>query len=88
VKTVNPRERGRSQIAYAIRSRQRGDVQQQARSTIFRRKRWRNHERAIAAHVRPACSGATAGEPSALFTIFSASLRIAFRWVWLLKLSA
>src|SRR5271155_5234955 len=69
VETINPRERRRSQIADAIRRRQRGDMQQQAGCAIFGRKWRRNwcfkYERAIAAHVRPSCLGTVADEPSA-----------------------
>src|SRR5207237_1820 len=80
VKAVDPRQRRRSHIADAVRRGQRRDVQQQAGAAVFRRKRRQSD--ILAAHACPFAKF------SALFTIPSASLTIAFRCDWSLKLSA
>src|SRR5215471_13996912 len=80
VKTVDPGYGGRSHIADAVGRGQRGDVQQQARGTVCRRERWKTQWQSVVAHGCPSASPRLGREEfSAVFTIISASLTIAFR---------
>src|SRR5436190_2939519 len=72
--TSKTRQRRRPHIANAVRRRQRRDVQQQAGGAVFRRRRRQTDT--VAAHARPF------DKFSALLTIPSASLTIAFRCDW------